>query len=705
MPSKYMLSEPAKTLGVSVTVTVSFGGTHPSKITKSQRLSWQDFAALLTAAPPETEDKASRGWFACAEFDPAYRDSDNLQMRSCLTFDYDHITKADAGKIQTAYRAFDYALFTTASHTAEKPRLRMVLPLSRPAGYDEFQAVSRKVAALAGIELASRESHVPAQMMYLPTVKSGATFKATINKGVPVDTDVVLQSYGDWTDRAQWPKRKDGDGVHAKADNQIPPDEKPGIVGDFCRAFDIYQAIERFDLPYAATATPGRLNYTLGSRPEGAIVYDDGLKLHSHHDTDPARGQSNSFDLVRLHRFAKLDAGHESEPITQRPSYRAMRNLALEQPEVQATWLESDFDDLGELMPEETIPAEKPVEGAKAFARRIDDVLKARTSPRWLIRDRIEQGVIAVMAGPRGSYKSFLALDWSMRCAQHGDPVYVISAEGGDYDRRARAWLNIFAPDLDRETLPLYVAERRINLNDKGNIELIRQECHAHWKIKPKLFVLDTFSKLSGGLDENDNSQVKQFIGLLDNGLKRTFDATVLLVAHTGHGDKTRVRGASALGADTDAEYIVSRDGFNGLVRLTRERFKSSPELPPIFYQAEAVTLGYDDDQGESVTSLIMRPTDPPNRLHRREPSGINNKIMWDAVRELERESSTVSVGRALELATERKPRDPEKRDQRRYHLERSLNELVSKEYLFINGDYVSSTPGTARELDEESFE
>ena len=31
-----------------------------------------------------------------------------------------------------------------------------------------------------------------------------------------------------------------------------------------------------------------RWTYVPGSRPEGVIVYDDGAKLHSHHDTDPA---------------------------------------------------------------------------------------------------------------------------------------------------------------------------------------------------------------------------------------------------------------------------------------------------------------------------------------------------------------------------------------------------------------------------------
>jgi hypothetical protein len=212
------------------------------------------------------------------------------------------------------------------------------------------------------------------------------------------------------------------------------------------------------------------------------------------------------------------------------------------------------------------------------------------------------------MTGPRGTYKSFIALDWGMQSLEHG-PVYVLSAEGTDFDRRAKAWTLAHG----HEPTGLYVAQRRIDLNMHDNIELVRQDCIAVHKIRPVLFVLDTFSKLSGALDENSNTDVKAFIGRLDNGLKRAFDATVLMVTHTGHGEKTRARGASALEADTDAAYIMSRLD-NTSVSITRERFKSSPELEPLVLRPEIVPLGYNDDEGEMVTSIVLRPGEAPVR-------------------------------------------------------------------------------------------
>ena len=251
-----------------------------------------------------------------------------------------------------------------------------------------------------------------------------------------------------------------------------------------------------------------------------------------------------------------------------------MLQLALAQPEVLAEVADAQFQDLGELTPEEQLP-EDHTKAGEALARRICDVLKTPTRPRWLILDYLERAVIALMVGKRGSFKSFLAMDWTGRVAkalpnvpdERGwtEAVLAISAEGGDYDRRSRAWWHRFGDNRDIEDVPWYVIEKRIDLSTVEGINVVIAEC-KRLKIKPVLFVLDTFSKLSGGIDENDNSQVKSFIGLLDNGLKRRFDATVLLVAHTGHGDQSRARGASALGADTDAEYIVTREESAGIV-------------------------------------------------------------------------------------------------------------------------------------------
>lgn len=463
----------------------------------------------------------------------------------------------------------------------------------------------------------------------------------------------------------------------------------------------------------ACLSEEARYTYTLGTVAEGCIVYDNDTKLQVHHDSCPARGQSNAFDLVRVMKFGHLDTAADADrPVTERPSYRAMTEFAMAMPEVQAELVSDEFEDLGELTVAEKMPVPH-VEGAKALARRICDVLKTRTRPRWLIPDYIERGVIALLAGKRGSYKSFIALDWSMRIAMAAteprDAVYVVSGEGGDFDRRALAWISRYGEGRSRDSIPLYVVERRIDLNTKDGIEMIRQDCLA-LDIRPSLFVLDTFSKLSGGLDENENTAVKQFIGRLDNGLKRAetgFDATVLLVAHTGHSDDTRARGASALGADTDAEYIVRRNERDGSVQVTRERFKSSPELPPVHYKPDVVSLDYDDGTGRPVTSLVLEPVEPEDAADRaRVPQGVDQRLVWDVLQRLAPDGQAVDVGAVKREAAQSKaaPTDG-KRDRRLDTMERALNTLVTKGFAYFvrNGTQVTLT--RAEKVIEDNFD
>jgi putative DNA primase/helicase len=170
--------------------------------------------------------------------------------------------------------------------------------------------------------------------MFLPVVRAKELFQKRYNRGAWVDVDAVLAEFEDWTDRTQWPRRREGDGVHEDGET-VDPTTKPGVIGDFCRAYPISEAIAAFDLPYVHVRD-NRWTYTLGSRPEGVIVYDEDKKAQSHHDTDPARGQTNAFDLVRLHKFGGLDTEAFTDvPVTERPSFREMTRLAADDPRVR----------------------------------------------------------------------------------------------------------------------------------------------------------------------------------------------------------------------------------------------------------------------------------------------------------------------------------------------------------------------------------
>lgn len=684
---------------------ISLGrGNNLAAITAVKELTWAELCTRFSAPPPVSDDKSSAGWYCPAEFRPVYRDSKNFVARYALTFDYDKIDQWDLTEIEEAYKNFAYVLYTTASHAPEKPRVRMLFPLSRPATLDEFCCVTRTIGSRFDLEKLARESDTPAQMMFLPTRKADGEFWVRVHEGNVVDVDGVLGGYDDWTDRSKWPVRLRADSVGAI--EATPPDEKSGVVGDFCRAFRVPDAIARFELPYVPGSTEDRFTYALGSRPDGLRIYDDGLKGHSDHDTDPANGQSNAFDLVRLHRFGTLDSPEDlAKPITERPSYRAMVKLAMDQPEIQQATVAQEFVDLGPLPLEDSRTeaaggASETSGSPLVLARPLVDVLNTPSMPRWLLRDKLEAGVIALMAGPRGSYKSFIALDWAMSVSvKQNAPVYVVSAEGADFDRRSRAWLNTFAVGRTPGEVPLYVLERRLDLNTHENIELIRQDCQR-LGVRPQLFVLDTFSKLSGGLDENSNTDVKAFIGRLDNGLKRAYDATVLLIAHTGHTDKGRARGASALEADTDAAYIVVRNDTTKSVMVTRQRFKSSPELEPLWLKTQQVELGYVDADGMPVNSLVLKPTDAPRS---KAENGLTEN-QTSALRTSQHELAGAHGGEMpmdalVAKLAETMVATPGKRDQRDKRAAKVIESLIAKKVLTVRKGKVSLT--TAEQIEE----
>lgn len=242
--------------------------------------------------------------------------------------------------------------------------------------------------------------------------------------------------------------------------------------------------------------------------------------------------------------------------------------------------------------------------------RPIADIVAEQREPEWLIHKVIERDVLAVIAGPRGTFKSFVALDWAMRMALAGHAGVILSGEGAGLDRRVAAWVSKHRPDCDLRALPLVALERAVNLTVAVELGQLA-EALSTLPAKPEFVIIDTLSKFAAGMDENDNSEVAALLATLTAEIRQAFRATVILIAHSGHGDAKRPRGASSLMANPDAEYIIERPDPKAMtVTVSRERFKDSPSLPPLAYQATVIDLGRLDRYGEPVTSLALESTD-----------------------------------------------------------------------------------------------
>lgn len=136
------------------------------------------------------------------------------------------------------------------------------------------------------------------------------------------------------------------------AAKQGDPEAKKGVVGAFCRIYDIEHAMAAF-LPgiYEPVDTmPGRFTFTGGSTTGGAVLYDNGKFLYSHHATDPCGGRLvNAFDLVRIHRFGDLDnEAAPGTPVNRLPSYAAMCETATQDKEVSGLLLKERWEEATE---------------------------------------------------------------------------------------------------------------------------------------------------------------------------------------------------------------------------------------------------------------------------------------------------------------------------------------------------------------------
>ncbi len=266
------------------------------------------------------------GGFVGGSLKDGHRKAANVLGRQLLTLDADFAPVDLWESIEMIYD-FAIACYSTHKHTPEKPRLRLVIPLSREVSPDEYEAIGRKIAEDIGIDYFDDTTYQASRLMYWPSNPKDVEpfFKYMDAKWL--DADEVLGRYKDWKDTSFWPESSRVQKVYRKqADKQGNPLEKDGLIGAFCRAYPIEEAIEEFlSEVYVKCDMPRRYTYVNGSTAAGLVLYED-MFAYSNHATDPCSGKlCNAFDLVRTHKFGELDEEvADGAGIAKLPSYNAM---------------------------------------------------------------------------------------------------------------------------------------------------------------------------------------------------------------------------------------------------------------------------------------------------------------------------------------------------------------------------------------------
>lgn len=233
----------------------------------------------------------------------------------------------------------------------------------------------------------------------------------------------------------------------------------------------------------------------------------------------------------------------------------------------------------------------------------------------WLIRGMIEQGALAEIFGQSGCGKSFMVIDWGCCIAtgtqwcgkdvEQGSVFYIAGEGHAGIGRRIRAWeihsgVSLADAPIFFSTAPAALMDSSSAENVATAVEALVAE-HGH----PKLIIVDTLARNLGCGEENSNADIGLFINNIDVNLRSRFGATVLIVHHTGHLEKDRSRGASALRAAMDSEYRL--DVAGDIRTLVCTKAKESEPSPPLGFKMEQIVLdGWTDEDGELMTSAVL---------------------------------------------------------------------------------------------------
>ena len=297
--------------------------------------STETLADYMRLKKAQQDDLKDVGGFVGGSMSGPRRKAINVTGRDLITLDFDNIPGWQTPLIVQKCEELGcgYCIYSTRKHDPSAPRLRVVIPTDRTMTPDEYEPCARRVAAQIGIGMADPTTFEVSRLMYWPSCCVDSEFVHQTKDAPLLSVDFILSTYADWRNFMSWPQVPGATSYQKLAVKAGDPLEKQGIVGVFCRTYDVVAAMERY-LPGIYAPVEGdenRYTYLGGSTTGGAIIYDDAKFLFSHHATDPCGGRLvNAFDLIRLHRFGDQDDNAAPDtPVSKLPSYKAMCDAAL----------------------------------------------------------------------------------------------------------------------------------------------------------------------------------------------------------------------------------------------------------------------------------------------------------------------------------------------------------------------------------------
>jgi hypothetical protein len=272
----------------------------------------------------------------------------------------------------------------------------------------------------------------------------------------------------------------------------------------------------------------------------------------------------------------------------------------------------------------------------------VDD-LTALPPADYRVKGVLPQVGLAAIYGPSTSGKSFLAMELAFALsagrdffgnrAKSCDVVYV-SLEGvAGLAQRVKAYMARYGSDAGKRikfvTAPFYL------LGVIDSDRLVKTVKAAG--IGGGVIIVDTLNAATPGLEENKSGDMSLVIDAAKR-IREDCGGLVVLIHHSGKDLSKGLRGHSSLYAALDAVIEVTREGGQRSWRL--EKSKDGADGERHSFRLEVLDVGIDND-GDVITScVVVRQEAAVDTVHRAKmPSGVNQRLIWEALGKLFRES------------------------------------------------------------------
>lgn len=411
---------------------------------------------------------------------------------------------------------------------------------------------------------------------------------------------------------------------------------------------------------YGGIARGDRVISPNSSSGSAGVTFNDG-KWYSSHGSDVAAGmgqQSNngrscwgdSFDLVCFFEYGN-DRTAAVRAMAERfqPTANKQRQINHRREQDEAAALKA-FSQAGVSV--EPVASVEPV----VAIRNGWDLAEDAQPARYLVDGLLEEDAHGILGGASMTYKTFKALRLAYSiCSgkpfagrevyKTGAVVYVCGEGQGAVSRRFRALLLKHG----RPKHAIHLITSGVAFNDTPSMAKLLETIKP---LKPVLVIFDTFASLSGGIEENSNSEVGAALNAVRD-MCRVAGASSLIVHHFGKNAEQGFRGASAFTNNVDFAFMAHRRGADDSKQsgLTCHKMKDGEHFREIAFKAEVVPLGIYDQKQKESTSLVAEHDPSGGRFD--EAQGAQGATQADIMlRELRRLQSEASITNTKEDPT-----------------------------------------------------